>query len=166
MKQEVINFGRFYAAIRELSVVGDRQDMKEMLVLQYTQGRTDSLREMTLQEYESCCRDLEGKVRWKEELRRQRSATLLLMQQMGVDTTDWERINRLCLEPRIAGKEFYKIDIEEHLRLRKKLRAIRRKGGLGPRGAPAAENKGNQGDPRGRKAEVIILPAGAGGAQA
>ena len=38
MKQQVTNFGRFYAALRELSIIGDRDEVKESLVWQYTGG--------------------------------------------------------------------------------------------------------------------------------
>ena len=109
MAQQVTNFGRFYTAIRKLSGIGDRDDFKRQMVSQFTNGRTDSLREMTRQEYDRCCESLEGQSRYKEELRKERSATLKLMQKAGIDTTDWNRINRFCLDPRIAGKEFARI---------------------------------------------------------
>ena len=52
------------------------------------------------------------------------------MQQMGIDTTDWARINDFCRNPRIAGKPFRQITAEELEVLTVKLRAIQRKGGL------------------------------------
>lgn len=130
MAQQVTNFGRFYTAIRKLSGIGDRDDFKRQMVSQFTNGRTDSLREMTRQEYDRCCESLEGQSRYKEELRKERSATLKLMQKAGIDTTDWNRINRFCLDPRIAGKEFARITADEHPQLRRKLRAIDSEGGF------------------------------------
>ena len=130
MAQQVTNFGRFYTAIRKLSGIGDRDDFKRQMVSQFTNGRTDSLREMTRQEYDRCCESLEGQSRYKEELRKERSATLKLMQKAGIDTTDWNRINRFCLDPRIAGKEFARITADEQPQLRRKLRAIDSKGGF------------------------------------
>lgn len=130
MAQEVTNFGRFYTAIRALSVIGDRDDFKSQMVWQYTNGRTDSLREMTRQEYDRCCEALEGQTHYKETLRKERSATLKLMQKVGIDTTDWNRVNKFCLDPRIAGKEFARITAEEHPQLRRKIRAIDGKGGF------------------------------------
>lgn len=130
MAQQVTNFGRFYTAIRKLSGIGDRDDFKRQMVSQFTNGRTDSLREMTRQEYDRCCESLEGQSRYKEELRKERSATLKLMQKAGIDTTDWNRINRFCLDPRIAGKEFARITADEYPQLRRKLRAIDSKGGF------------------------------------
>lgn len=137
MKQQVSNFGRFYTAIREMNPIGDRDEVKRSIVLQYTDGRTESLREMTRAEYDRCCADLERGTGGREKLRKERSATLHLMQRMGVDTSDWERVNALCRDPRIAGKEFRRIADDEHPGLRAKLRAIGRKGGL--RGQPGRQ---------------------------
>ena len=69
MKQQVTNFRRFYAAIKALDFVADRDDVKKNLVHQYTNGRTDSLREMTQTEYDRCCEDLERKVGRQDELK-------------------------------------------------------------------------------------------------
>lgn len=130
MEQQVTNFGRFYTAVRALEPIGDRDEVKKSLVYQYTDGRTDSLREMTRAEYDRCCEDLERKSGQKDELRKERSATLKLMQKMGVDTTDWNRVNLLCRDARIIGKDFYYITAEEHRELRRKLHGIERKGGI------------------------------------
>lgn len=137
MAQEVTNFSRFYASFNKLPYHGDRGEFKKQVVLQYTWNRTDSLREMTSKEYEACCTGLEkltGQDAWRqklrEELRRKRSVCLKLMQQLGIDTTDWNRVNEFCNSPRIAGKPFGQIGTEELERLAIKLRAIQRKGGL------------------------------------
>lgn len=135
MAQEVTNFARFYNSFNRLPFEGDREEFKKDIVLQYTWNRTDSLKEMTKREYDECCSALEkltGQDEWrrKEELRRRRSACLHLMQQMGIDTTDWARINDFCRNPRIAGKPFRQITAEELEDLVVKLRAIQRKGGL------------------------------------
>ena len=96
MAQEVTNFARFYALFNKLPYQGDREEFKKQIVLQYTWNRTDSLKEMTAKEYEVCCTALEklsGQDEWRqklrEELRRKRSVCLKLMQQLGIDTTDW-----------------------------------------------------------------------------
>lgn len=138
MPQQVTNFARFYAAFNRLPCTGDREELKRGIVLQYTWNRTDSLREMTLREYEDCCRALERLTGQdydliRQELRRRRSVCLKLMQQMGVDTTDWERVNELCRHPRLMGKDFRELDTEELEALAVKLRVIKKKGGLKPR---------------------------------
>lgn len=132
MTQQVTNFGRFYSAIRQMNPVGDRDEVKGQIVWQYTNGRTDSLREMTREEYNRCCADLERKSGLRETLRKERSATLRLMQKAGIDTSDWNRVNVFCRDPRIAGKEFARLTTDEHPRLRRKLRAIDGKGGFAP----------------------------------
>ena len=137
MAQEVTNFARFYALFNKLPCTGDREGLKKQIVLQYTCDRTESLREMTSKEYEACCCALEkltGQDKWRqklrEELRRKRSVCLKLMQQLGIDTTDWNRVNEFCNNPRIAGKPFVQISTAELEHLAIKLRAIQRKGGL------------------------------------
>lgn len=128
MEQQVTNFRRFYAALRATSIIGDREGAKRLIVMQYTNGRTGSLREMTRREYDRCCSDLEGRSHYKETLRKERSATLKLIQKLGIDTTDWAQINDFCRNPKIAGKEFARITLEEHGELQTKLRSIKRKG--------------------------------------
>lgn len=107
---------------------------KEGLVLQYTNGRTSSLRETTDKEYYAMCEGMQKQVNGvktrdmvREELRRKRSAALHQLQKMGIDTTDWNRVNAYCSEPRIAGKEFRKLTTEELDLLVIKLRMIQRK---------------------------------------
>lgn len=133
----VTNFARFYASFNKLPYAGDREELKKSIVLQYTWNRTDSLREMTRKEYHACCTTLEKlcgadecREQQREELRRQRSVCLKLLQQLGLDTTDWARVNDFCRHPRIAGKPFARITDEELARLAVKLRSILRKGGL------------------------------------
>lgn len=110
---------------------------KETLVEQYTHGRTIHLRETSMQEYNTMCNDMErvtGFDKHREaihkELKRRRSVCLKLMQQLGVDTTDWVRVDNFCMNPRLVGKPFRKIDMEELENLAVKLRTIKRKGGL------------------------------------
>jgi hypothetical protein len=62
-----------------------------------------------------------------QELKRKRSSVLHQMQIMGIDTTDWKRVNELCLNKRIAGKLFHKLTYEELDAVLIKLRIIKRK---------------------------------------
>lgn len=134
MEQEVENFARFYGLLKKLPGAD-----KETMVYQYTNGRTDSLRLMTRGEYDLMCRDMERVAGYDErrqlvrdELRRCRSICLKLMQKIGIDTSDWARVNDFCRNPRIAGKEFRRITADELEELAVKLRIIKRKGGLKP----------------------------------
>lgn len=126
------NYARFYALLKQLPGAD-----KETLVEQYTGGRTTHLRQMTIKEYELMCSVMAQvagyetrKEALRKELRRKRSVCLKLMQQLGVDTTDWARVDNFCMNPRLAGKPFRNISIEELEELSVKLRTIKRKGGL------------------------------------
>ena len=44
MKNKPTSYARFYALLRQMQ--GDREQIKETLILQFTKGRTTSLREM------------------------------------------------------------------------------------------------------------------------
>ena len=123
------NYARFYTLLKKMPAAD-----KKTLVSQYTDGRTTSLRETTQQEYNKMCRDMEQVAGYDErmsdirrELRRKRSMCLKLMQQLGIDTTDWDRVNAFCEDTRIAGKAFRHISIDELEALAVKLRAIKRK---------------------------------------
>ena len=123
------NYARFYTLLKEMPGAD-----KETLVEQYTNGRTTHLRETTQQEYNKMCRDMEQVAGYDEfvegirrQLRRKRSVCLKLMQQLGIDTTNWNRVNAFCEDTRIAGKAFRHISIDELEVLAVKLRAIKRK---------------------------------------
>ena len=91
---------------------------------------------MSLHEYNEAIRAMEKLTRAEETeamriLKSKRSAVLHQMQLSGVDTADWKRVDAFCLDKRIAGKRFARLDYEELEALLKKIRAIRRetKGG-------------------------------------
>ncbi len=128
MAQQVTNFGRFYSAFHKLTIHGEPDEAKRLFVLQYTAGRTDSLKEMTRKEYTDLCIAIEGMNGTKDELKRRRSIALKLMQELEVDTTDWAQINDFCRHPRIAGQPFGKLTVDELMDLATKLRSIKRKG--------------------------------------
>lgn len=138
MEQEITNFARFYGILKRSYKFATKElgeEFKEGLVSQFTNKRTTSLKEMTRKEYDTMCDTLEGTTAKllksaRDTLRRHRSVCLHLMQQIGVDTADWARINNFCQHPRIAGKPFREISTEELEALAVKLRAIKRKGGL------------------------------------
>lgn len=127
----VQNYHRFYASLNRLPG-GNTEDMKETLVSSFTDGRTTSLKEMTQKEYNAMCDSLEERTGWLEQLKKKRSVCLKLMQKAGVDTTDWQRINDFCRNPKIAGREFAQLGVKDLDALQVKLRAIMGKGGLKP----------------------------------
>lgn len=124
------DFKRFWAVFNRLTIRGDREECRKQIVSQYTRGRTDSLKDMTLAEYKACIAGMESLFGTNEELRKWRSSCLRLMQQLGIDTTDWDAVDCFCRNPRITGKKFAWLDHHELEDLQKKLRAIKGKGGL------------------------------------
>lgn len=124
------NYARFYASFNVLPYSGDREDFKKDIVAQFTWNRTTSLKEMTKEEYNACCNALEKMSGRKDKIKKERSCVLKLMQKMGVNTSDWPTVDNFCMNPRIAGKRFSHIGLEELIALQKKLRAIERNGGL------------------------------------
>ena len=130
--QEVTNFARFYSILKRVPKMGGEDFAKRELVSIGTDGRTESLREMTCKEYNALCDLLDKKFPEKrniylEQRRKRRSVCLKLLQKIGVDTTCWADINDYCRSPRIAGKVFADLDIEELEHLSIKLRMILKK---------------------------------------
>ena len=163
MAQEVTNFARFYGILKKnyefaTKELGD--EFKEGLVSQFTNGRTTSLRDMTRKEYDRMCVELEVQTNQllravKDEQRKHRSQCLRLMQKLGIDTTDWVRVNAFCEDPRIAGKVFRRLSNEELDQLAVKLRTIERKGGLRPPTPSASMEK--------TKVDYLLMSFGKGG---
>ncbi len=130
MERQGKDYRRFYAAFNKLPHAGSPEEDKEATVESFTNGRTTHLHEMKAREYQEMCRTLEGRLGFYDVRKKKRSVCLRLMQQAGIDTTDWTRINEFCRNARIAGKEFSLLNIGELEALARKLRAISRNGGL------------------------------------
>lgn len=150
MAGSVKNYRRFFAAFKKVPHYGDEEEQKEALVSTYTKGRTSHLREMTTREYTDMCKALENMCGYGDQRKRHRSICLHLMQELGVNTGDWQRINDFCSHPRICGKVFAQLDIPDLEALERKLRAIKRKGGLG-----SEEGRGKSEESFGNKEQNI-----------
>ena len=132
MEQQVTNFARFYGILKRVPKIGDNEYLKKEMVSVATGGRTESLKEITRKEYDDLCNLLEKRFPEKrniyvEQRRKKRSSCLKLLQKIGVDTTSWTAINNFCKSPKIAGKVFADLDIEELQLLSLKLRMILKK---------------------------------------
>ena len=79
------NYALFYALLKSMPGAS-----KEDLVLQWTNGRTASLKEMSEREYSLMIRQLRQQVENLEEKKKARSAVLKQFQLYGIDTTDWD----------------------------------------------------------------------------
>lgn len=126
------NYKRFYALLKK-----NPDADKNELVMSFTDERTTSLREMTEEEFNALCDALQyGAGQGYEqqsmaELKRSRSAVLVRLQRLGIDTVDnWSGIDQFCLSPKIAGKRFAALTVDELNALRAKLEMILRRGGL------------------------------------
>lgn len=125
----VDNYGKFYKLLKLLPGAD-----KETLVRQFTNERTEHLRQMTQTEYELMCKEMERVAGYDErraallkEKRKARSGVLHQMQLWGVNTADWKAVDSFCKDKRIAGKVFRELDMEELNALNAKIRAMRRK---------------------------------------
>ena len=119
------NYAAFYALLKSMPGAS-----KEDLVLQWTNGRTSSLKEMSEREYTLMIRQLRQQVENLEEKKKARSAVLKQFQLYGIDTTDWDAVDRFCCNARIAGKPFRYLTIPELKSLRVKMLSIRNKAEL------------------------------------
>ena len=119
------NYAAFFALLKSMPGAS-----KEDLVLQWTNGRTSSLKEMSEREYSLMIRQLRQQVENLEEKKKARSAVLKQLQLYGIDTTDWDAVDRFCCTPRIAGKPFRYLTIPELKALRVKMLSIRNKAEL------------------------------------
>ena len=119
------NYAAFYGLLKSMPGAS-----KEDLVLQWTNGRTASLKEMSEREYSLMIRQLRQQVENLEEKKKARSAVLKQFQLYGIDTTDWDAVDRFCCNARIAGKPFRYLTIPELKSLRVKMLSIRNKAEL------------------------------------
>ncbi len=133
MAGQISNYRRFYAVFQKYSHPNGIEEDKAAVVSSFTQGRTTHLSEMKQTEYAAMCKTLEGQLDYTDQRKKQRSICLHLIQGLGIDTHDWSRINDFCRNPRIAGKPFADITLDELKALANKLRAIERSGGLKPK---------------------------------
>jgi len=125
------NFARFFSLFNKMENPDD--ELKQELIGTFTGGRTTSLREMRTDEYNRMCDSIQAaqygqcEADFKAELKRLRSAVLKRLQKMGIDTTDFAKVDKFCLNPRIAGKVFRHLSKEELTALIPKLAAIAKK---------------------------------------
>jgi len=121
------DYKQFYALLKQHPQVD-----KEELVLQFTDGRTTHLTQMTGSEYMQMIGALEeASAPARAELKRWRSSALLRIGRLGINTIDnWDGINAFVESKKISGKPFYQLKVAELQQLVRKLEAIEKKGGL------------------------------------
>jgi len=129
----VSNYVRFWSILNRIPM-DEKDEYKKGIISQYTQGRTESLKEMSRKEYNQMCDALEqiaqksdNRERKYDILKKKRSALLHQLQKMGVNTADWSAVDKVCMNPRIIGKPFRKMTDIELEEVKIKLYAIERK---------------------------------------
>lgn len=150
------SYRRFWRAWNRLSH-RDSEEEKRLMVQNWTNGRTEHLSEMTQAEYDAACKELEAASGYDRELKRRRSICLRLMQGLQIDTSDWQRVNDFCRHPRISGKPFGRLSVEELKSLSVKLRAIARNGGL------VSEERSVKREERNINNQFILISKGSNG---
>lgn len=112
------------------------QEQYRAMIVELTDGRTDTTRELTYAEAQYLAGYITGantKLHTTAEqmaaqaIKKQRSAVLKRLQQIGIDTTHWAAVNSYLSSPRIAGKPLYELDSDELAALIPKLESIKRK---------------------------------------
>ena len=121
------SYTKFYALLRKNPSID-----KDEIVLQYTDGRTSHLTAMSDEEFDEMVAALEKATNTpRAALRKARSSALLRLGRLGIDTLDnWDGINAFVSSPKIAGKPFAELSVEELQQLVRKLEMIARAGGL------------------------------------
>ena len=103
------------------------------MIVELTDGRTDTTKELTYAEAQYLAGYITGantKLQTTAEqmavqaIKKQRSAVLKRLQQIGINTASWDAVNSYLKSPRIAGKPLYELDSDELAALIPKLESI------------------------------------------
>lgn len=117
---------KFNALLREL-YNQNKEEAKEGILSGYGVQSTKDLTEPQLDKILAGLETEKGKRQTDAppEIRKLRSTALTLLTKIGVDTTNWSRVNNYLEEPRICGKRLYDCDKTELDALIKKLHAVK-----------------------------------------
>ena len=117
---------------------GLSRDEHKAMLAQLTDGRTDKTNELTEAEANYLAGWLNGngqetlKAKADEikqkNLKFYRSAVLKRLQKMGINTSDWGRVNAFLSDRRIAGQPLYAMSVETMKKLIPKLEKLCEKG--------------------------------------
>ena len=137
METKVTNYAWFYSLLNEMPGNQDKEELKAQLVWQFSNLRTESLKELTSKEYFNMCNHMQFEANKEKdkkpkaplsieqlEMKQARSSVLKRIQQLGIDTTDFGNVDNFCLNKKIAGKVFRKLTFDELKSLVPKLEAI------------------------------------------
>lgn len=103
--------------------------IKEAYVLRFSDDKTESLTELYNRfpvRFKAMIKELRENI-WQDHekaVKSARSAILHRLQLYGVNTADWKAVNTFMCRPQIAGKELYKMTLDELRALIPKLESI------------------------------------------
>lgn len=126
MKPDNTILRKFHTLIRQAGALANKNDILDGF------GVTTA-KELTRQQIEDVCSELQNMVQAKtieapKEVRAARSRILTLCTDLGVwNGNNWEPLNKFLLNPRIAGKLLYHMDIKELKALNNKLSIMLRR---------------------------------------
>lgn len=117
---------------------------KEELVQRYSRFKTSSLKEflnINPEGYERMIKDMSALVnmhqKWHDaEIKKLRSGVLHRMQKYGIDTSNWNEVNRFLEQAQLGGKRLYDFNAKELTQLISRMEALLQKG-------KTAKNKAN-----------------------
>lgn len=115
---------KMHAILNELRI----SYSKEFLLSGYGVEHTTDLSDAQLEELVKCLEAMktERNREYQDKARKMRSEVLCLLNKYGIYNTnnDWTEVNNFLLQPRIAGKKLYELNLEELKALRAKLNSI------------------------------------------
>ena len=115
---------------------GLNEEQRRAMLYELTDGRTNSTKDLTYDEAQYLSGFLNGAAQMADNIgtqleqkamKRMRSAVLKRLQQIGIDTTDWDNVNAYLSSKKIAGKPLYNLDYNELQALIPKLESIKKK---------------------------------------
>ena len=115
---------------------GLSEEQRRAMIYELTDGRTNSTKDLTYAEAQYLSGFLTGAAQMadnigaeleKKAMKRMRSAVLKRLQQIGIDTTDWDKVNAFLSSKKIAGKPLYNLGYDELQALIPKLESIKKK---------------------------------------
>lgn len=125
------NYKDIWAMLNKVAGPLGKEELKEILCEGVSDGRTNSLTELSEVELNALRVELKKQTKSgyssSTELKKKRGQVLRQLLKYGIDTRNWDAVNAFCRDSRIAGKEFGQLSIDELEELRKKMYSINRK---------------------------------------
>jgi len=116
------SYSRFYALLNQM-----RGITKEDIVYEWSEGGTTSLSEFAEycpDIYQEMLTAMDKTVNDYAAIKKARSGVLVLLQKIGIDTTNWKAVNAYLESPKICGKRLYRLNLNELNHLRRKLECV------------------------------------------